>query len=321
MSQTQVNATELLCRVLERPRPEISGDALVGGEFGEAGAVLRRERILVHGTPLDWVNCPECRMGSARIVRELHQDSITVLCPECGEITAHRSVRETLTVPLKRFVAILGTGLGLSSLGVTAIVPDTCWRLGTTEVKRGKPRNWYFARRLHRGEVATRLREQIAQDKALESSVVLTSTDVPLPAGSVLTDLDVRTLTQVGRIGQSRFEFFDARNGAPQPQIPHEAHPDTTLRYVRGHSKVYIGGEAFPLEPRQQRLLLALIDDRDHEMDKEGLKVACNSQSQSFKPAGEFERKPLVYRTFVRFLRDDERYALVIPEEDRDWLH
>jgi len=321
MSQTQVNATELLCRVLERPRPEISGDALVGGEFGEAGAVLRRERILVHGTPLDWVNCPECRMGSARIVRELHQDSITVLCPECGEINAHRSVRETLTVPLQRFVTILATGLGLSNVGIKPIVRDTSWRLGTTEASRGKPHNWYFARRLHRGEVATRLREQIALDKALESNVILTSSDVPLPSGSVLTDADVRTLTQVGRIGQSRFEFFNDRNGAPQSQVLHEARPGTTLRHVRNHGKAYIDGTAYELEPAQKRILIALIERFDHELGKNELKEACGSQAQTFKPTKVFERNPLVYEAFIRYQRNDEAYALTIPAEDHDWLH
>ncbi|MGD7099447.1 hypothetical protein [Ralstonia pseudosolanacearum] len=26
------------------------------------------------------------------------------------------------------------------------------------------------------------------------------------------------------------------------------------------------------------------------------------------------------HQTFIRYLRDDERYALIIPDDDRDWL-
>ena len=67
-------------------------------------------------------------------------------------------------------------------------------------------------------------------------------------------------------------------------------------------------------------ILLALIDDLDHEMDKDALKTACGSQAQRFSPSKEFDRNPLVYKIFIRYLRDDERYALIIPDGDRTWL-
>ena len=50
------------------------------------------------------------------------------------------------------------------------------------------------------------------------------------------------------------------------------------------------------------------------------LKTACGSQAQRFSPSKEFDRNPLVYKTFIRYLRDDERYALIIPDGDRTWL-
>lgn len=136
-----------------------------------------------------------------------------------------------------------------------------------------------------------------------------------------MTEFDVRSLFMVGRVGQSTFEFFPDRQATPGPQVLAEAAPGTTLRYVRNDAKVFIDGVEYPLEPAQQSILVALIDDLDHEMDKDALKTACNSQMQRFSPSKVFERNALAYRTFIRYQRDDARYALTIPDEDRDWLH
>ncbi len=105
-------------------------------------------------------------------------------------------------------------------------------------------------------------------------------------------------------------------DGQAEPQLTAQ----TTLRYVRSLGKAFIEGTEYPLEPRQQAMLLALINDLDHEMGKDGLKAACSSQEQRFSPSKEFDRNPVVYKTFIRYLRDDERYALIIPDADRDWL-
>ncbi|MGD7242963.1 hypothetical protein ACQCRW_25345, partial [Ralstonia pseudosolanacearum] len=146
----------------------------------------------------------------------------------------------------------------------------------------------------------------------------------PLPIGSPLAGFDVRTLRSVARIGQSRFEFFADRQAEPGAQQVDEAQPQargqTTLRYVRTLGKAFIEGAEYPLEPRQQAMLLALINDLDHEMGKEALKIASGSQAQLFSPSKDFRRNPIVYQTFIRYLRDDECYALIIPDGDRDWL-
>ena len=139
-----------------------------------------------------------------------------------------------------------------------------------------------------------------------------------------MLEFDVRPLPSVARIGQSRFEFFAERQALPGPQTISEVDPVTTamttLQYVRAHGNVLIDGVEHALEPRQQSILLALIDDLDHELDKDALKSACGSQAQRFSPSKEFDRNPLVYKTFIRYLRDDERYALIIPNGDRTWL-
>ena len=323
MSQEQVDATALLCRLLERGKPEINGQALVT-DHADAATHLLRERMLVLGRSLDWVTCPECGTETARVVRELSPDRIALRCPACADVETPRRLRETHKVALQRVIAALLNGLGLSANGLKPIDHELTWRLGTTEPSRGKALTWYFARRLSRADVAARLREQIALERTTTSCVVLTSSELPLPPASLVVGFDVRSLPSVARIGQSRFEFFAERQALPGPQTIAEVDPvttgTTTLQYVRAHGKVFVDGVEHALEPRQQSILLALIDDLDHEMNKDALKTACGSQAQRFSPSKEFDRNPLVYKTFIRYLRDDERYALIIPDGDRTWL-
>ena len=326
MSQSQVDATALLCRLLERDKPEINGQALVT-DHPDAATHLLRERLLVLGRSLDWVTCPECGIETARVVRELSPDRIALRCPDCAEAQAPRRLGETHKVALQRVIAALLNGLGFSANGLKPIDHELTWRLGTTEPTRGKALTWYFVRRLTCADVAARLREQIALERTTTSCVVLTSSELPLPPASPMLEFDVRSLPSVARIGQSRFEFFAERQALPGPQTIAEIDPlghnvvaMTTLQYVRAHGKVLVDGVEHALEPRQQSILLALIDDLDHEMDKDALKTTCGSQAQRFSPSKEFDRNPLVYKTFIRYLRDDERYALIIPAGDRTWL-
>lgn len=321
MSQSQCDATELLCRLLDRAKPEINGLALCSGEHAEAGQQLLRERMLVIGTPLDWVTCPECGTETARVVRDLAHDTLLLSCPECRDVKAPRRLRETYRPSPKKLVDAIAIGLGLSPTSIKQIEPDSCWYLGTTEPARGKPVTWYFARHLHQPKIAQRLRDQIGLDKTTSSCRILTSSALPLPDGSPMTGLDVVNLATVARISQSKFEFFGNRLSVPGPQVIKESVPGTTLRYVASKGRAYIDGNTYDLEPRQQALLSALINDRDHEMDNDALRSACNSTAEKFSPSKVFDRNSMVYQTFIRYERADERYALIIPDEDKDWLH
>ena len=49
MSLAQISATSVLCQLLEREKPEVNGMTLLGGEYGNAGRDLLRERLLVVG--------------------------------------------------------------------------------------------------------------------------------------------------------------------------------------------------------------------------------------------------------------------------------
>ena len=105
MSQAQVDATVLLCRLLERDKPEYNGQALFDAG-AEAATHLLRERLLVVGHPLDWVNCPECCSELARVVRDVSADRIALLCPECEDVDASRRLRETYKAVPARAVSI-----------------------------------------------------------------------------------------------------------------------------------------------------------------------------------------------------------------------
>jgi hypothetical protein len=139
---------------------------------------------------------------------------------------------------------------------------------------------------------------------------------LPLPAASPIEGFYVRFLGMTARISQSRFEFFD-ESASTATQVMAEATPTTTLKYVESQSCVWMDGERYELEPRQRLIIIALLEDLDHELDKDALQRKCGSQSQSFSPSKEFERNKSVYKRFIRYLRDDERYQLLIPLEDQ----
>lgn len=320
MSLAQIDATGLLCRLLERNKLEINGKALVGGDHADAGKGLLRERLLVVGPTLEGVTCPECGVHTARVMRELAREQILLYCDECGEVNAPRLLQETYKVSLTKLVERVMTGLGLNHSAKKEIMTDQAWRIGTTEPARGKPLTWYFARNLQDSKVAHRVRDQIRLDKASQSSKVITSTELPLPEGSPLTEFDVVNLASIARISQSKFEFFHERMSEVTPVPADDVPLGTTLRHVRARNKAFIDGVAYALEPIHVRILVALIDDFDHEMESADLRMACGSDADPFSPRKLFERQQPVYNAFIKYKKGDKVYALVVPPGDRDWL-
>lgn len=322
MSQSQCDATGLLCDLLESTELEINGGTLFDRDHANGAQQLLRERMLVMGSLLEWVSCSACGVEMARVVRELEPGQILLLCPECGEIPATRHLREIYEISLSRLVNALLIGLGLPLARMRVIEPDFCWRLGMTEEVRGKLCTWYFARQLDLPRVSRRLREQIRLDKASQTAKVITSTELPLPEGSPLTEMEVINLSSIARISQSRFVFSRHRlSDVPLVSTAGEGLPiGTTLRHVRGEGKAYIDGIAYALEPIHVRILIALIENRDHEMGREDLCLACGSNAASFSPRKMFQRNLDVYRKFIRYNPTDKLYQLVIPKEDQDWL-
>lgn len=318
MSGKLVNATEVLCRLLEQSKPTINGAALLGGEFGEGGHELVRERLLVLGPALSYVTCPDCGIEMARVVRSVGVDQVLLYCDECGEVDADRALLQTYTVSLSRFIDRMVSSLELTPSNRKAIDNDISWRLGVHEHKRGKAQTWYFARHLNDHTVARHLLDQIRSDNAAQSAKIITSTDVPLPDGSPLVGYDIKNLAAIARMSQNVFLFFDDRAEATVAQPEEEPAPVTSLRHVRHKGWAYVDGEKYELEGMQQKILLALMDAHAHRLEGKVIADRCGSDAFPFQPAKYFGRNNEVYKAFVRYVPGDKVYELIIHPEDAD---
>ena len=318
MSGKLVNATAVLCRLLEQSKPTINGAALLGGEFGEGGHELVRERLLVLGPALSYVTCPDCGIEMASVVRSVGVDQVLLYCDECGEVDADRALLQTYTVSLSRFIDRMVSSLELTPSNRKAIDNDISWRLGVQEHKRGKAQTWYFARHLNDHTVARHLLDQIRSDNAAQSAKIITSTDVPLPDGSPLVGYDVKNLAAIARMSQNVFLFFDDRAEVTVAQPEEEPAPVTSLRHVRHNGWAYVDGEKYELEGMQQKILLALMDAHAHRLEGKVIADRCGSDAFPFQPAKYFGRNNEVYKAFVRYVPGDKVYELIIHPEDAD---
>jgi len=318
LSGKLVNATEVLCRLLEQSKPTINGAALLGGEFGEGGHELVRERLLVLGPALSYVTCPDCGIEMARVVRSVGVDQVLLYCDECGEVDADRALLQTYTVSLSRFIDRMVSSLELTPSNRKAIDNDISWRLGVQEHKRGKAQTWYFARHLNDHTVARHLVDQIRSDNAAQSAKIITSTDVPLPDGSPLVGYDIKNLAAIARMSQNVFLFFDDRAEVTVAQPEEEPAPVTSLRHVRHKGWAYVDGEKYELEGMQQKILLALMDAHAHRLEGKVIADRCGSDAFPFQPAKYFGRNNEVYKAFVRYVPGDKVYELIIHPEDAD---
>lgn len=320
MSGKLVNATGVLCRLLEQSKPTINGAALLGGEFGEGSHELVRERLLVLGPALSYVTCPDCGIEMARVVRSVGVDQVLLYCDECGEVDADRALLQTYTVSLSRFIDRMVSSLELTPSNRKTIGNDISWRLGVQEHKRGKAQTWYFARHLNDHTVARHLLDQIRSDNAAQSAKIITSTDVPLPDGSPLVGYDIKNLAAIARMSQNVFLFFDDRAEVTVAQPEEEPAPVTSLRHVRDKAWAYVDGVKYELEGMQQKILLALMDAHAHRLEGKEIADRCGSESFPFQPAKYFGRNNEVYKAFVRYVPGDKVYELVIHEEDQEWI-
>ena len=318
MSGKLVNATGVLCRLLEQSKPTINGAALLGGEFGEGGHELVRERLLVLGPALSYVTCPDCGIEVARVVRSVGVDQVLLYCDECGEVDADRALLQTYTVSLSRFIDRMVSSLELTPSNRKAIDNDISWRLGVQEHKRGKAQTWYFARHLNDHTVARHLLDQIRSDNAAQSAKIITSTDVPLPDGSPLVGYDIKNLAAIARMSQNVFLFFDDRAEVTVAQPEEEPAPVTSLRHVRHNGWAYVDGVKYELEGMQQKILLALMDAHAHRLEGKVIADRCGSDAFPFQPAKYFGRNNEVYKAFVRYVPGDKVYELIIHPEDAD---
>ena len=317
MSVKLVNATAVLCHLLEQSKPTINGSVLLGGEFGESGHELVRERLLVHGPTLTYVTCPDCGIEMARVLRSVGINQALLYCDKCGEVDAARTLLQTYTVSLSRFIDNLANSLKFLPSNRKSIDNDISWRLGVHEHKRGKAQTWYFSRHLDDHTVARHLLDQIRSDNASQSAKIITSTDLPLPDGSPLTGYDVKNLASITRISQSVFLFYEDRAEITVTQPEEEMLPVTSLRHVRDKAWAYVDGVKYELEGMQQKILLALIDAHTHRLEGKEIADRCGSDAFPFQPVKYFGRNNEVYKAFVRYVPGDKVYELVTSAENQ----
>lgn len=320
MSTSQIQATELLCQLMESNKAEINGKALLCDEHEVAGQHLLKERVLVLGPTLTWVTCPECGIEVAKILRTISKNKIRLYCDKCGEIDAGKELEKTYKVNFTHLLNLLGISLNFLPSSTKVIMPDKIWRLGISEKNRGKPTTWYFARHLQNHAVAKRLLDQLRIDKAAQSANIITCSDLPLPEGSPLTGYRVDNLSAIARISQNCFLFFSDRNDSQVLPPNDEPLPTTSLRFVRDKGWAFVQGVKYELEGMQQKILLCLIDSHTHRLEGNEIGERCGSDAFPFKPSKFFGRNKEVYDIFVNYDRSDKVYELNITEEDQDWL-
>jgi hypothetical protein len=313
----KLQAIELLTRWVEMDTSGLAGTLVDAPEHTAAVRLLRREGLLTELKPAASVNCRDCCEDLAKVGEKLSAATYRGFCDTCGAVEIPASYVQRHRVNLSRVVSYLANGLGLTGRP-QEIIDQHAWLLGRTVSKRDI-HAWYFGCRLDHADVADQLRSNIEMVKAAHAGTVLTTTALHRLQRTPLRDLDLVPLDSVALLGAMRFEIDRETLNAVTPQLIQDAHPDTTLRYV-AEGQVFIDRQAYPLEPRQQKIIAALIAHPDHEMSLGGLRAAVDTQSQTFSPGREFGRNKVVYETFIRYLVGDKVYQLIIPEADVGWL-
>ncbi|MEY3708106.1 MAG: hypothetical protein RL585_2663 [Pseudomonadota bacterium] len=299
MSARLIESMGLLCQLLEQASPEIAASALLSEDkYAATGEALIHERLLSTGTVRSYVTCPECLVENARLVKPCNDSNVLLFCDDCGDIECPRSVLQTYTVNVARVVERLSASLSLPLASRKAIGPNSSWRLGIQERRRGAATTWYFGRRLSRAFEAKALVDQIKLDQAARSAKILTSTRLPLCASSPLAGYEIIELPSDNRLQDVEHSIVE------------DAPSGNSLAYVRSRRCAYVNGVKYQLESMQQKILLALMDAHAHRLEAQQIAARCGSSAFPFQPIKYFGRNPLVYKTFVRYLAGDKVYVL-----------
>lgn len=314
---SKLQAIDLLARWVEFDTTGLAGTTIEAPQQQGGVSLLRRESLLVETKPAATVNCCDCCEDHAKVRELLNPTTYRGFCDTCGSVDIPAAHVRRYLVNQPRVVSYIASGLDLKGRP-EEIVAHHAWLLGRTSDK-GKTHSWYFGRRLDQGDAADQFRLSIERTKATHAGTVLTTTPLQRLQRTPLRDLELVPLQAVALLGSMRFEMDREKLGPIAPQAIEDAQPETTLRYVP-EGRVFIDGAAYDLEPRQQKILMALISHPDHEMSLTALRASVDSQSQTFSPRREFGRNVAVYERFIRYLPNDKVYQLLIPEGDLGWL-
>ncbi|MEW8315470.1 MAG: hypothetical protein AB2669_02710 [Candidatus Thiodiazotropha endolucinida] len=259
------------------------------------------------------ITCPDCLDHVIPI-----NDEALAACPECGLIDV--SDVYGYQINMRLILRQLAIGLNLQPQSIEALEAETFWLLGR-EAVNGKLHSFYFGRNLAQPDVTPIIVDRIKTSGMEKSISILTSTPV---AGLKHTALscyknfylgDCCWLDKKGiKIDQSCFGTLAA------PEFLSES--ITTLRYLKTSGIVYWQGTKVGDLPQQAcNILIALLDNRDHELGKQALQEQVGSQSADFKPRESFKRKPIhlsIYKAFIQYQTYDRVYQLNISADD-EW--
>ena len=70
----------------------------------------------------------------------------------------------------------------------------------------------------------------------------------------------------------------------------------------------------------QKKILIGFIEAHSHRLELNKIKELCGSQAADFRLARKFSRIEEVQKAFIKFVRIDDIYELIIHPEDQDWL-
>lgn len=314
MSRQRLAATRLLVQLLESESDLVS--LPTGGEYRDELELLIRERLIRSALRREWLRCPECHEQEARAQTEIPGNRFKGFCTGCGSIEIPAEAVLRFSIQWHELITLLCAGLNVGAAERKVVLPKHAWYLGTTFAGH-KQRAWYFARMIDRQAIALALREKINDDRCDAIATVVTSSAIDQLAETRLRDIDVVRLDAIALLGPGRFDFDPLR--MPHPvEVPEEIEEDlpaTTLRFVRGKGYARVDGKNISLSPQEQAILIAFLDQPEHELSKRQMQDSCGSEAENFKPNQALKRIPEV-ATMVKYKQVEKLYQLNIPPAD-----
>jgi|GEM_PF-2913762 len=256
------------------------------------------------------ITCPDCLDHVIPI-----DDGALAACPECGLIDV--SDVYGYQINMRLILSQLAIGLNFQPQSIEALEAEKFWLLGR-EAVNGKLHSFYFGRNLARPDVNPIIVDRLKVAGTEKSITLLTSTPIAELKYTALSCYrsfhlgDCCWLDKKGiKIDQSRFDTLATPESLPESI--------TTLSYLKTSGIVYLQGTKVDDLPQQARkILIALLDNRDHELGKQALQEKVGSQSANFRPHEAFKRKPIhlsIYKAFVTYQQDDQVYQLNIDAD------
>ncbi|MBX2807825.1 MAG: hypothetical protein KTR20_04260 [Cellvibrionaceae bacterium] len=258
------------------------------------------------------ITCPDCLDHVIPI-----NDEALAACPECGLIDVSDAYGYQINMRL--ILSQLAIGLNLQPQSIEALEAETFWLLGR-EVVNSQLHSFYFGRNLAQSDVTSIIVDRLKAAGTEKSITLLTSTPITELKYTALICFrnfhlgDCCWLDKTGiKIDQSRFDTLASPESLPESI--------TTLSYLKTSGIVYWQGTKVDDLPQQARkILIALLDNRDHELCKQALQENVGSQSANFRPHEQFKRKAihkLIYKTFINYQKDDRVFQLNTSADDQ----